>query len=226
MIQDISVIICLKEEEEIPYLKDLLEQLCRQTDRYRLQIIIATSSSDIDKKIIEIFYKLKEKFEYVPPVKYLQIIDGSINQLRNEAATSIDNQILVFLDVDNIFSNNPWNGDNNIVISDLITPLVNGEYVMTYIPTRYDLEQGKTLKEKKLIKYNNFLLRFDIVPKPPFAIMKDSLVKAGGFYQNNTFIVLSGKILLKYPGGIKKIETSTALVSPRHIIERANKKKK
>jgi len=219
MIQDISVVVPVKDEKELPYLSNLLEQICYQNMKYRLEIIIVCNCEA--RKIAPSLHKLKEKFEHVPRIQIGEYESTQIEAL-NIGAEMAQGNILVFLDVDNLFVQNPWNGDNTVIISDMITPILKEEYVMTYIPPRYNESEGKTDKDKRLIKYQNFLLRFNLFPKPPFAISK-AVFKELGLKGKNPYQDLVLKLLWKYPGGIKKVEDEV-LVSPRHILERARKK--
>lgn len=218
MIHDISVIIPVKSEDELEYLKPLLEELCRQTDKYRLDIVIMVRDSIEDplglsiKKTMVMASRLKDKFEYVPPI-YCQGIDGGgIIGARNEGVKTVQGDIVVHLDCDNIL-------DNNFLVNQLISPIVEQEVMMTYSPFYYNSEEGKTEKERKLIKYNNFLLRFNFIPGVPFAIWKDVFEEIK-LEEKNTMMKFCAKLLYKYPGGIKKIEEMT-MVSPRHVLAKA-----
>ena len=220
MIQDISVVIPVKDSGEIPYLNSILLQLCRQELKYRLHIFLMVF--DDAKKIAESTYRLQEKVEYVPPIKISEAIYGgnSIIRARNLGAMSADGEILVHLDSDDLFMKED-ESTNTCALNDFIDPILDGRYVMTYSPTKYDIEQGKTEKERKLIKYNNFLLRFELLPKVPFAISKGVYEDVGGLEERNTMLKFCSKVLWTVPGGIKKVGMET-LVSPRHLIERSD----
>lgn len=219
MIHDISVVIPVKSEEDLEYLKPLLEELCRQTEKYRLDIVIMVRDSEYYdplgltiRKTMAMASRLKDRFEYVPPI-YTQGIDsGGIVSARNEGVKSVQGDIIIHLDCDNIL-------DNNYLVNQLVSPIVENEVMMTYSPFYYDKEQGKTEKERKLIKYNNFLLRFNFIPGIPFAVWKD-IFEEIKLEEKNTMMKFSAKLLYKYPGGIKKIPEMT-MVSPRHVLEKA-----
>lgn len=210
----------VKSEDEIEYLKPLLEELCRQTEKYRLDIVIMVSDLiHYDplgmgvKQTIKMTQRLKDRFEYVPPIYVQGISEDSITTARNLGVKQVQGDIIIHLDCDNIL-------DNDFIVHQMVSPIVENEAMMTYSPFYYDKEQGKTEKERKLIKYNNFLLRFNLLPGIPFAIWKDIYEEVGGLEEKNTMLKFSGKVLWKYPGGIKNIKMMT-MVSPRHVIKKA-----
>ena len=216
MIHDISVIIPIKDKKEIDYLEDILIELCKQTEKFRLDIIIVVKEDF--HEIVRMTYKLREKFEYVPPINVKEASFLSIVDSRNYGVQSTIGDILVFLDCDNILN-------NDYFIHDLVSPLVDetSDFVMTYTPVKYSHKICKTEKDMKLVKYNNLLLKLDVVPKVPFAVWKEVFLEMGGLEEKNTMIRFCSKLLWKHPGGIKKEELGTEVL-PRHILERANKR--
>jgi glycosyltransferase involved in cell wall biosynthesis len=222
MIRDLSVIIPVKNADEIPYLNSILLQLARQELKYRLHIFLMVL--DDAKKIADSAYRLNEKIEYVPPIHvsdctYVTEKNGIIGA-RNLGAKNADGEILVHLDSDDLFVMDD-ESTNIYALNDFIEPILDGRYVMTYTPLKYDIEQGQTEKDRKLIKYNNFLLRFELLPKIPFAVHREVFEGIGGLEEHNTMLKFCSKVLWFNPGGIKKLGIET-LVSPRNILKRAN----
>lgn len=213
MIHDIGIIIPVKDPKELPYLESLLEELCRQNEKYRLDIVIVAGTGM--PSIVKSTYKLRERFEYVPPIN-IKEAEGTITDARNLGVKPTTGDVIIQMDCDNILN-------NDYAVHDLIAPILDQACVMSYTPVTYNYEEPMTEKELKLIKYNNFLLRFEFIPRIPFAIWKDVYEQVGGLEEKNTMMKFCGKILWYNPGGIKKTDIGTT-VSPRHIIERAEKR--